>query len=84
MIPAVSILSNPGLIPIKNQAGPVYGGVGILEIVPRKKDIPDVREDLIPNSTKDFKDTVKRSFAEGWEGKFVKHFRSIDVVVRPF
>ena len=82
VIPAVSILSKPGLISMKDYAGPVHVDVGMLEIVPRKKDILDVRDDLIPMRTKDFKDTVKSSFTEGRERKFLKHFRPVDPLVR--
>ena len=59
VIPAVSVLSKPGLIAMKDYAGPVHVDVGMLKIVPRKKYILDVRDDFIPISTKDFKDTVK-------------------------
>jgi hypothetical protein len=41
-----------------------------------------VRDDFFPISTKDFKDTVKSSFAEGREGKFLKYFRPVDPIVR--
>jgi hypothetical protein len=54
----------------------------LLKIVPRKEYILDVRDDFIPISTKDFKDTVKCSLAEGREEKFGKHLRPIDPVVR--
>lgn len=64
VIPAVSILSKPGLISVKDKAGPIHVDVGMLKIVPRKKDILDVRDDFIPISTKDFKNTVKCSFTE--------------------
>ena len=38
--------------------------------------------DFITISPKYFKDTVQASFAERREGKFLKHFRSVDPLVR--
>lgn len=43
---------------MKDQAGPVHGGVGMVKIIPRKKDIRDVRDDFIAIITTDFKDSV--------------------------
>jgi hypothetical protein len=84
MIPAVPILSKSGLSAMKDNTGPVHVDVGMLEIVPRKKDIMDVRDDFFPISTKDFKDAVKCSLTERTEGKFLKHFGSVDPIVRSF
>ena len=56
----------------------------MLEIIPRKKDILDVRDYFFPIITKNFKDAVKCSLTEGTEGKFLKHFRSVDPLVRSF
>jgi hypothetical protein len=54
---------------MKDNIGPVHVNVGMLKIIPGKKDILDVRDDLTLISSKDFKDPVKGSFAEGREGK---------------
>jgi hypothetical protein len=40
-----------------------------------------IRDYFITIITKDFKDMVQSSYAEGREGKFLKHFRSVDSVV---
>jgi len=50
------------------------------QIIPRKKNIRDVRDDFIAIITKDFKNTVKRSFAEG-EGGNSTYFRLVDPVM---
>ncbi len=67
---------------MKDNTDQVHVYVGMLEILPGKKDIPDVRDDLIPISIKNFKDPIKGSFAEGWEGKFLKCFRTVNPIVR--
>ena len=82
VISAVSILTEPGLITMKDNTGPVHVNVGMLEIIPGKKDILDVRDDLIPIRSKDFKDPIKGSFAEGREGKYLKYFRTVDPIMR--
>ncbi|MBP2144568.1 hypothetical protein J2129_000022 [Methanofollis sp. W23] len=69
---------------MKNDAGPVHVDVGMLKIISLKKDVLDVRDDFIPVSTKDFKDTIQCSFAEWGEIKFSKNFRTVDPFVRPF
>ena len=84
VIPVVSILTEQGLISMKDNAGPVHVDVGMLEIIPRKKDILDVRDDFFPISTKNFKNTVKCSFTEGRKGKFFKYIRTIDPLMRSF
>ena len=84
MIQAVSILSKPGFIAMKDYAGPVHVDVGMLKILTSKKYILDVRNNFIPISTKYFKQTLKSSFTERKEGKFGKHFRSVDTLVRSF
>jgi hypothetical protein len=68
MISTVTILSKMGFIAMKDYTGPVHVDVCVLKIVSQKKDILDVRDDYTPISTKDFKDTIKSSFAEGREG----------------
>ncbi|WP_219970655.1 hypothetical protein [Methanospirillum lacunae] len=68
---------------MKYYAGPIHVDVGMLKIIPQKEYILDIRDDFFPINTKDFKDTVKSSFAEGREGKFSKHFRPVDPVMRP-
>jgi hypothetical protein len=84
VIPAVSILSKSGLSPMKDNTGPVHVDVGMLEIIHRKKDILDIRDDFFTMSTKDFKDAIKCSFTEGRKGKFFKYIRTIDPLMRSF
>jgi hypothetical protein len=47
VIPAVAILPELRLSAVKDDAGPVHVDVGMLEVIPRKKDILEVGNDLI-------------------------------------
>jgi hypothetical protein len=81
VIPAVAILSQLGLSTVKDDAGPIHVDVGMLKVIPRKKDILDVGDDHIPIGAKGFKDTVEGSFAEGRQIEFGTNFRAGDPVV---
>jgi len=81
VIPAVAILSELRLSAVKDDAGPVHVDVGMLEVIPRKKDILEVGNDLISVGAKSFKDTIEGSFAEGREVEFSENFRAGDPVV---
>lgn len=84
MIMAIAIFSKLSLSAMKNNAGPVHVDVHMLKIISLKKDVLEVRGDFIPVGTKDFKDTIQCSFAEGREIKFSKNFRAVDPFVRSF
>ena len=81
VIPAVAILSELRFSAVKDDAGPVHVDVGMLEIIPRKKNILEIGNDLISVGAKSFKDTVESSFAEGREVEFSENFRPGDPVV---
>ena len=81
VIPAVAILSELRLSAVKDNAGPVHVDVGMLKVIPRKKDILEVGNDLISVGAKSFKDTIEGSFAEGREVEFSENFRAGDPVV---
>ena len=57
---------------MKDNTGPVHVDVGMLEIIHRKKDILDIRDDFFTMSTKNFKEAIECSFTEGRKVKFFK------------